>query len=142
MNQKEKLKLFWKITNLVNKKICRGNLRINKIYFFTHVPKRKKDITSGFYDSKSETIHILNGKEEIKRRRTIHQVVVLMHELAHAIELQMSVEYYQKEYDKHKNKNGKLLYEKQKKIDHGKKWEKTCRKIWTIVEEHIKIDIK
>ncbi len=86
MNKQQKLKLFWKITNHLNKKFCKDKIKINKIIFLRKIinPKRKdKGTTYGYYRIRDKTIAILKDAPEVYKLET------LCHELAHAYQHQI-----------------------------------------------------
>ena len=102
MNNKEKLKLFWKITKHINKKFCNNQLEISRIIHF-----KKGDLDKSFPNKDgwyfNEKKSILIKKDEA----LVMQLIILAHELAHA---------YQHQILKHK------------RLRHGKKGEKVYQK--------------
>jgi len=104
MNAQQKLKLFWKITNHINKKFCYNNLLINEIIFLTREKVKEmgqeKDL-GGVYMVNQKVIGI---NKEIS---FIGQIETLCHELTHAHQHQ--IENYHR--DGH-NKAGREIYRK------------------------------
>lgn len=84
MDNKQKLKLFWKITKHINKKFCKNKLKINSITLF-----KKGDLhrsfpnKRGWYFSKERQI-LINKTKPIEM-----QIIILAHELAHVYQHQI-----------------------------------------------------
>lgn len=86
MNDIQKLRLFWKIIDIVNKKFCKNKLKINSIAFFKKCNKDKKTckaVTTGYYTVYSKRIGI-NSNTSL-----ICQIDTLCHELAHVYQHQI-----------------------------------------------------
>ena len=85
MNNRDRLKLFWKIFNYINKRFCNHELTINKIVFFKRIKLKKcwKTNVIGYYDRNDKAIGI--RQEGI----LICQIDNLCHELTHAYQDQI-----------------------------------------------------
>lgn len=113
MNKKERLKLFWDIVRLINRKHCEGNLNITNIsigrlrsHCGTYYQRgryylAKGSFAAGKYNSRMKKI-------KLKERKSIFtQMPILVHELVHAYQYQF------------------LDYEKKKKrYSSRKQWER------------------
>ena len=153
MNQKEKLKLFWKITDLINKTYCSGKLAIKDIRFFND-PKRfgydhykiHKDSRGrvigypckGHYDLKRNIIFILDNKKDLNTTCSIAHIINFLHELAHAQQIQLRGQHYQKKFANHKHISKKTYH----RIMHDYEWDKICKDYWTIFDKHASIGVK
>ncbi len=85
MNNKQKLKLFWKIIKSINKKICKNKIAISKIVFFMNISHKEKScrVTQGYYNIHKKEIGIKNNLS------LVQQIDNLCHELAHAYQHQI-----------------------------------------------------
>ena len=84
MNPQQKLKLFWKIINHLNKKFCKNKLVIKKITLF-----RKEDLHKSFPDHYGW--YFMDRRDILIREdlSLVSQLNILSHELAHAYQFQI-----------------------------------------------------
>ena len=106
---KERLDLFWKIANYVNKEHCKGKLDVKEII----ISKKgyKKGIL-GCYSAKTKNIWM---KEDLD---PVHSIKVLIHELAHAYQMTFYQKQYHKWVDFHSEEMGKINENKYNEIVH------------------------
>ncbi|UZE93889.1 MAG: hypothetical protein IB618_03955 [Candidatus Pacearchaeota archaeon] len=101
---KTKIKIFLKITKIINKKFCKDKLEINKIVFFNGKHKGKKN--DGYYAVNSKIIGIS------KKEPLFCQIRTLLHELTHAYQNQiMNCK------GKHNKQGERVFYKFMKEID-------------------------
>jgi len=128
MNNKQRLKFFWKITKIINKKFCKNKLKIKDIIFF----RKKKRLfrnTVGIYVHDFKVIML---RESIPIQL---QIKILCHELAHVYERQIiKIDYS----NIHKKRLGSKKYYK---CAHNKKFHRLFDKFLKEVIKNFKIDI-
>ena len=107
MRDVDKSKLFWQITNNLNKNFCDNKIKINEIILFDkttkHPSKPKRKI--GLYDMDNKIIFIKKGQA------FLYQIFILVHEYVHAYQFQI-LGYGEKEVmpDTHSPKDSKYFY--------------------------------
>jgi len=136
MNHKEKLKLFWKITRLINRKHCRGKLKINKIVLSNKHDKKHPQM--GYYRPAKKEIGIFENRKHHSSKMVHFQITTILHELAHAHQWQFMEGYYKNKL----NRTKRLTYNARKKIMHDKKGNKILKKFHDTLNRNIMIKIK
>lgn len=99
MEDKNKIKLFWKIVDLINRKFCENKLVIHEIVL---IERRKK--SRGYYRNRDRIIGIK------KNRLLIDQIKTLVHEISHAYQHQILKKYYNQKISKNKGIGIKVIF--------------------------------
>jgi hypothetical protein len=130
MNHKEKLKFFWKVTRFINKKYCKGKLKIKRIVLCKNLPITWKKRTSGFYNRDTKEIYVKDKKYILVQFRTF------IHELVHAYEHQITKR-------DHSNVDKKRYHSKKwYRCLHNKNFNKTFNKFGKEVIRNLKMDLR
>lgn len=130
MKQKEKLKLFWKITDLINKKYCHEKIVIKKIYLVSAQlwSAESDEGCYGFYNRKKKII-VIKEKETI-----LSQIRTLVHELVHSYQYQVL------DYEKKKAKCGSR--KQWEKFIHNKSFDKQLQMFSKTVISRLYVTLK
>lgn len=139
MNPQQKLKLFRKIINHLNKKFCGNKLVINNITLF-----KKGDLHKSFPDNNGW--YSRDGKGILIHEDTplVNQIRILIHEFVHAWQWQIEGEYYERMIKNEKKKEGikRLSNKGYNKIVHDKKSQVIYDKLFKETDKILKISIK
>lgn len=106
MKERIKIKVFWKITEKLNKNLCDNKIKIKKIVFFDKTKGRNlpKEVITGTYDIANQIIGIKS------KRSLLQQIDTLCHELSHAYQHQILKYPYGRK--KIHDKKGGAIYQK------------------------------
>ena len=85
MNSNQKFRLFWSIIKHINERLCQNKLEISRIVLFHKYREQKhfRMMVNGFYDLRNKRIALKIDKP------LISQIDTLLHELAHAYQIQI-----------------------------------------------------
>lgn len=139
MKNNKDIKLMWQIANFINKKHCKGKLKINRIFFYKK--NRHKDCL-GFYGtlkSNKKNIAIFSESDLMSKTKT------LIHELAHAYLDQIANVHYTREIAKVLRKQPLQNYDKMYIKDifiHNKEFKKIDKMFLETLDKHLKIVLK
>ena len=129
----EKIEFFWKITNYINKKHCKGKLIVKKI--LVSKKSRGKGVL-GCYSTKKKNIWIKEGLGPV------FSIKVLLHELAHAYQMSFYDKQYGRWVDFNKKEVGGIDSRQHNEIMHDVIFSHIADKFVKSVEDKICLDLK
>ena len=143
MKTNEEIKIMKKIISIINKKYCKGKLKIDKLFFF----KKHKKKYPAFYEISEDIGDIKNKKRNIgisSELDVLYKFRALIHELSHAY-LDQITNVQHEGFLKHLGKRQLCVNDKEyikKLLTHDKEFKKVEKMFLKTLDKHLKISVR